>query len=71
MSALLLMCMLFLLRESIEYGSTPAPVSDIPVMERSGYISPRTSVFVIHFEREVWLCEHSYSFVCCLCEGEV
>ena len=71
MCALLLLCLLLILRESIGYGSTPAPISIVPEIKRFGHIITPTPLSIIPFEGELWLFDHSYSSVYYLCEREV
>jgi len=68
MLSLLLLCLLFLLRDIIGCVRTPTPVSVVCVRDRFGFLSTPTHVLVIPVKKDVWLCKHSYSCVCCLCE---
>jgi len=55
MNALLLLCLLFLWRESFGYANTPTPVSIICMKERFSCLITSTPVSNILVEGEVWL----------------
>ena len=54
MGALLILCVLFFMKEKFNYVSTPTPVSVVLEVERFGYVITSTPVsFIISIEGEI------------------